>query len=403
MDDRSRQQSQTSPMERSNDTIPDRLLAWIDRQPQRRLTMAQFMSWALYDPQSGYYSSRTGQFGDRGDFVTAPTLSADFAELLAVQAQEFWQVLGKPDRFDWVEMGAGAGHFAADFLAALAGTELESALHYRVIERSPQLQQQQQQRLEPWRDRVAWWTWEDWAAQPTIGVAFSNELVDAFPVHRLQWQGSEWQEIYVTEQAGVLQEELGPLSSPELTAVFTDLGLEAAIARLPEGYRTEVHPAAKQWLAQVAKGLQRGYLLTIDYGYSGDRYYAAGRRDGTLQAYWQQRFHSDLYARPGQQDLTAHVNFSALEVWGEQLGLERLAFTEQALFLMALGLGDRLMALSQPQTGVDLSRLLQRREVLHRLLDPTALGNFGVLLQGRHLSPEERSQSLRGFTVPAGV
>ncbi len=96
MDDRSRQQSQTSPMERSNDTIPDRLLAWIDRQPQRRLTMAQFMSWALYDPQSGYYSSRTGQFGDRGDFVTAPTLSADFAELLACRRRSFGRFLGSP-------------------------------------------------------------------------------------------------------------------------------------------------------------------------------------------------------------------------------------------------------------------------------------------------------------------
>ncbi|WP_126146583.1 class I SAM-dependent methyltransferase [Synechococcus elongatus] len=383
--------------------IPDRLLEWLESQPQRRLTMAQFMSWALYDPESGYYSSRTGQFGDRGDFVTSPSLSADFAELLAVQAAEFWQVLGRPDRFVWVEMGAGAGQFAADFLAAIAGTELEATLHYRIIERSPQLRRQQQERLEPWRDRVDWWTWEDWATQPTVGVAFSNELVDALPVHRIQWQGGEWQEIYVTENAGVLQEVLGPLSSPDLVDVFADLGLAAAIARLPEGYRTEVHPAAKQWLAQVVQGLQRGYLLTIDYGYSGDRYYAAGRTDGTLQAYWQQRFHNDLYARPGQQDLTAHVNFSALEVWGEALGLKRLAFTEQALFLMALGLGDRLMALSQPQSGSDLSQLLRRREVLHRLLDPTALGNFGVLLQGLNLSPEERAQSLRGFTVPASL
>ncbi|NEP47111.1 MAG: class I SAM-dependent methyltransferase, partial [Okeania sp. SIO2H7] len=145
--------------------------------------------------------------------------------------------------------------------------------------------------------------------------------------------------------------------------------------------------------------LQKGYLLTIDYGYQAPRYYNPTRRQGTLQCYYQHHRNNDLYWNIGQQDITAHVDFTALEKQGILSGLENIGFTQQALFLMALGLGDRLNELSNNQ-GFSIQEVLRRREVLHSLIDPMGLGNFGVLVQGKGLSEEEKKQTLKGLSMP---
>ena len=172
----------------------------------------------------------------------------------------------------------------------------------------------------------------------------------------------------------------------------------------PEGYRTEVNLAALDWLETVSDRLQRGYVVTIDYGYPASRYYAPARSQGTLQCYYQHQHHGDPYIHVGQQDLTAHVNFTALERQGDRCGLQNLGFTQQGLFLMALGLGDRLTALSAGgstiATADDISRIFQRREVLHSLMDPMGLGNFGVLVQSKGLSDAEQERSLKGLQQP---
>jgi len=149
-------------------------------------------------------------------------------------------------------------------------------------------------------------------------------------------------------------------------------------------------------MSRVGKKLQQGYLLTIDYGYPAHRYYNPRRREGTLQCYYRHRYHNNPYINVGRQDLTAHVNFTALEKYGELCGLDVLGFTQQALFLMALGLGDRIAALS---TNVsDVATLLRRREALHKLIDPMGLGGFGVLLQSKGL--KEKAKILKGLMVP---
>ncbi|QQE63755.1 SAM-dependent methyltransferase [Leptolyngbya sp. BL0902] len=383
------------------DVLKDRLR----QAPQGQMTFAEFMDLALYDPSGGYYATQVAAIGPQGDFVTSPHLSRDFGELLAVQLAELWHHLSQPEPFTLVEMGAGQGIMAADVLAYLQRQYQDcfAVLDYRIIEKSPVLQHIQSKRLEPWAGRVTWCNWADLAADSVTGCVFSNELVDALPVHQVVWTEAGLQEIYVTwdEASATLKEVIGPLSTPRLADYFDLVGVDWAKG-YPVGYRTEAHLAALDWVATVANRLHRGYLLTIDYGYSADRYYSPHRSQGTLQSYYQHTHHNDPYRHLGHQDITAHVNFTALERQGKQSGLTTLGLTQQAMFLMALGLGDRLMDLAQIQSTdpAVVNQAIQRRDQIHQLMNPMGLGNFWVLLQGKNLAPDGAAQPLRGFTIP---
>jgi SAM-dependent MidA family methyltransferase len=185
--------------------------------------------------------------------------------------------------------------------------------------------------------------------------------------------------VYVTAQAGAITEVIAELSTPALLDYFA--AAEIDILSYPTGYRTEVNLAAIDWLGQVSAKLQRGYLLSIDYGYSAQRYYNPMRSQGTLQCYYQHRYHNDPYIHLGEQDITAHVDFSTLQRVGESLGLQSLGLTKQGLFLMAWGWGDRLARLTQDLT--DPMAILERRQQLQQAIDPLGLGGFSLLLQGR--------------------
>ena len=149
----------------------------------------------------------------------------------------------------------------------------------------------------------------------------------------------------------------------------------------------------------VGDKLKRGYLLTIDYGYPATRYYNPTRSQGTLQCYYQHRHHDNPYINIGRQDITAHVDFTALERWGDRCGLQKIGFTQQGLFLMALGIGDRIAAVSNI-TGQSIQEILRRREALHQLINPQGLGGFGVLVQSKELTEEEVGQNLQGLSFP---
>ena len=189
-------------------------------------------------------------------------------------------------------------------------------------------------------------------------------------------------------------------STPRLADYFALVGIDLADPQYAPGYRTEVHLAALDWMQTVAAKLRHGYVLTVDYGYPASRYYSRARAQGTIQCYYQHAHHDNPYSHLGHQDITAHVNFTALERQGEACGLETLGATQQAMFLMALGLGDRLNALSQIQaTDTDTINLaIQRRDRLHQLINPMGLGNFMVLVQGKGLSSD--AKTLKGLTVP---
>ena len=397
----------------------------IQASPNHRISFADFMDMALYHPEYGYYASHRPRIGATGDFITSPHLSADFGELLAEQFAEMWHVLGCPHPFYLVEMGAGQGLIVRDVLHYLHRHYFDcfEALEYLIIEKSAALIQEQKRHMASLADvqaRLRWCSWDEIPEQSITGCFFSNELVDAFPVHQLVLDEREWKELYVTvapsEHADTTDssfpenglpiphfiEVIDQVSTPQLQTYFSWVGVDIDPSRYSIGYRTEVNLTALDWVKTVSNRLHRGYLLTIDYGYIASRYYSPSRSQGTLQCYYQHAHHSDPYQHIGQQDITAHVDFSALERRGDEVGLTTLGRIEQGLFLMALGLGDRLAALSNPETTQSLSanELLRRREALHTLMNPIGLGNFQVLLQGKGLSSEEVDTTLKGFDIP---
>lgn len=370
--------------------------------PQKRITFAEYMDMVLCHPQYGYYSSDV-KIGFRGsDFFTSASLGADFGELLARQFYQMWEILDQPIYFSLVEMGAGQGILASHILNYIKQEypDFFAAVKYIIVEKSSTLKQEQQQLLQDFS--VKWCNLEEIEPKSLTGCCFSNELLDAFPVHQFTLEAGELREIYVTiaenNSQPIFIEVIGEPSTPQLAEYFDLVGINLSQNTYENGYRSEINLAALDWLSLVADCLERGYVLTIDYGYHADRYYHPQRRQGTLQCYYQHRHHDNPYINIGRQDITAHVDFTALSVWGESCGLKKVGWTQQGLFLMALGIGERLAAISWQQQPI--SQLLQRREGLHQLINPGGLGNFGVLVQSRGLTEEQASQPLQGLVVP---
>ncbi|MFP5275356.1 class I SAM-dependent methyltransferase [Coleofasciculus sp.] len=384
--------------------------------PNQRISFAEYMNLVLYHPEQGYYATGAVNIGSEGDFFTSSHLGNDFGELLAEQFAQMWEILEQPKPFTLVEMGAGQGLVAADVLTYLHRQypDCFAALDYIIIEKTAGLIKKQQQVLNQLNIPelpLRWCTFDDLPDHSIIGCCFSNELVDAFPVHQVVLEKGQLQEVYVTTITTETNEihfgeVIDDLSTPQLKDYFQWMGIDLYSGAYPEGYRSEVNLAALDWMNTIADKLKRGFLLTIDYGYSTDRYYLPARHQGTLKCYYRHRHHDNPYVYIGQQDITAHVNFTALEWQGELSGLQTVGLTKQGLFLMALGLGDRISALSagnqqgQAIAGAqDLIRIMRRRDALHQLIDPTGLGGFMVLVQSKGLSLE-KARSLKGLTIP---
>jgi len=381
----------------------------IERSPHRRISFAEFMELALYHSEYGYYARSANQLGMEGDVATSAHLGPDFAELLAEQLVDLWQLLGQPIPFQVVEMGAGQGLIADWLLAYLQRQHPDcfAAVDYTLVEKSVALRGAQQTRLARWQAQsvpISWCELSDLPLDSVTGCFFSNELVDALPVHRVTLAAQDLQEQYVTVTGNEQQPftmTSGPLSTLKLADYFNELDIALTQPAFLEGYTTEVNLAALDWLAQVAQRLHRGYVLTLDYGYTADRYYSPTRSRGTLQCYYRHAHHDDPLINIGQQDITAHVDFTTLERQGERYGLATLGNVPQELFLMALGLGDRPSQLAQLE-GTDSQTVryaLQRREALHQLMNPMGLGKFNVLLQAKGLTNPSQ-QTPKGLTMP---
>ena len=277
------------------------------------------------------------------------------------------------------------------------------ALHYIIIEKAQGLIVEQQHHLKRFHQDKAKVSWATLETLPKLGVTgcfFSNELVDALPVHQVVWQEGELQEVYVEiaeqQHPQPFVEILDAPSTAKLAKYLSWLGIDLNAPAYAQGYRSEINLAALDWLQAVAAKLQRGYLLTIDYGYNTAQYYHPARVQGTLQCYRRHAIHDDPYAYIGHQDITAHVNFTALETYGTELGLKTMGWTQQGLFLMALGLGDRLVANNNTQNLAVLSDVIRRRDALHALINPMGLGNFLVLMQSKDCDDGPPLTGLRG-------
>jgi SAM-dependent MidA family methyltransferase len=371
----------------------------IQNSAQHRITFADYMELVLYHPDHGYYASSGSRISEGGDFLTSPHLAADFGETIAIQLYQMWQILGSPQIFTIVEMGAGQGLLAAQILdySSRVYPDFFRSIDYLIIEIASAMIGTQQSRLKDLP--VRWCDWTEIVNRSIIGCFLSNELIDALPVHQIIIHDHKLQEIYVTtgDENNSFCETIGELSTDKLAHYWQLNHINLLNGRYPDKYQTEVNLAGLDWLEQVSKKLQRGYIISIDYGYTADRYYNPMRSHGTLQCYYQHAHHNDPYLNIGNQDLTAHVDFTAIQNQGELLGLNTIGFIPQGMFLMALGLGERIAAISS--SGGDIQSLLRRRQNLHQLIDPMGLGKFGVLIQSQGLTPKEQDLVLMGLSI----
>jgi SAM-dependent MidA family methyltransferase len=343
------------------------------------------MEMSLYHPDHGYYSTSGARVGEEGDFYTSPCVSSLFGEMIARQLEEMWHWLGKQP-FSIVEYGAGAGLLCRDILRVLQkNSELYAGVQYHIIEKAGAANSYKQ---GPLPEKVM--VHEDIAELPSVaGCVLSNELIDNFAVHQVI-MGDELMEVYV-DYADGFSECLRPASQP-LRDYFRDLSVE-----LPSGFRTEINLQAIEWIRKVAGVLKRGFVLTIDYGFPSSMLYDRHRSQGTLVCYHRHAINYSPYRHIGEQDITTHVNFSALCHWGSCYGLELGGYTKQAFFLQGLGLAAHLREMEEKgemRQWSDNEKLSLIRTLL------TDMGNkFNVLIQYKGL----RRPLLSGMRFPQPI
>lgn len=353
------------------------------------------MELALYHPGHGYYEGNSTRVGKPGDFFTSVSVGCLFGELLAFQFSEWLGAAGAPAPGQIVEAGAHAGQLAADILGWFRAWRPEcfARLEYWIIEPSPRRQAWQELTLREFSGHVHWLpglsAFPDPSSAPGIkGIIFANELLDAFPVHRLGWDAGarRWFEWGVRSEGDRFIWTRLPIAAqphvaePGFQAAFAPLEQlpPALLSVLPDGFTTEIAPRATTWWEQAAARLQQGRLLTIDYGLSAEQFFAPQRADGTLRTYHRHQAGPDLLAQPGEQDLTAHVNFTALAAAGVAAGLDSPALQSQAQFL------TRIAEQSWPPAARFGEWTPARTREFQTLTHPEHLGRpFQVLVQSR--------------------
>jgi SAM-dependent MidA family methyltransferase len=349
------------------------------------MTFARFMDIALYDPDAGYYTRgrdadapTSAGPGRSGDFLTAPEGHPIFGWAIARQLEEVWDRLGRPDRFVVRDHGAGSGALAVGVLDGLrrAQSPLREAIRYQPIEVSAGRTAPALERLDAagFADAI-----EQSNAIREPGAVIANELLDALPVHRVEGsQAGLLERFVVVEAAGGLGTVLGAPSTPALAA-----RLEAEGVHLAPGQAAEICLAIDDWLAHAVEPLARGLVLILDYGAPATELYTTAR-GSTLRGYHRHRVHDDPFVAIGRQDLTAHVDLTAVERAAAELGLTPLVRTTQAEFLAGFGIGELLVGL-QSEPGATLGSYLAAKSAVVRMLDPRATGKFAVLRFGRDL------------------
>ena len=351
------------------------------------MAFSRFMELALYAPRLGYYSGGASKLGASGDFTTAPEISPLFGASLARAAA----AIIAQSAPDIIEFGAGTGKLARDVLAFLAamGVEVNS---YTIIELSGELRARQQEALKD----LPVVRWVDGFPERFSGVVLANEVLDAMPVELVVRKDGAWQHQMVTVENGefaFVQQPLPP-------------GLAAHVARqipnaddLPDGYLTEIHPVAEGFMASLAGMMKdgRGAAILLDYGFPAREYYLDQRMGGTLMCHYRHHSHPDPFYLPGLQDITAHVDFTAMALAAQDAGLDVLAYMNQSSFLLGCGIGELLQAFD-PE---DALRYLPQSKAVQKLVAPSEMGElFKVLVVGKDVDlPDAIVQADRAYRL----
>lgn len=352
-----------------------------------RITFADYMAACLYEPGLGYYTSPGRKVGTEGDFYTSITVHATFGRVIAREIAAMWRSMGRPPTFTLMEAGAGHGRLSADILDFLAEQRQDcyAAVSLVLVEKEPSLAEVQAALLSNHRDKLRWLAPDELAGFRFSGVLYSNELLDAMPVHRVLMTSDGLQEFYVTlTEDGQFQETCDTPSTPALEAYLQRYGIP-----LHPGQEAEVSLVGLAWYESVANCLQQGFILTIDYGWPKAELYAPQRKLGTLLCYYRHTVEDHPYQRVGEQDITTHINFSALIERGEELGLKTLWFGEQSRFLMLAGIVEEFEAIETSDLAE--KEKLRRRLTIKRLIMPEGgMGDtFRVLVQSKGIAAPE--------------
>lgn len=339
------------------------------------ITFAEYMEACLYHPQYGYYAKLGQQ--PRRDYFTSVDVSPLFGRLLARQFEEIWVQLDRPDPFWLIEAGAGIGSLAKCVLDFVGESfpDFYAAVRYIGVERSETRRLAQPRLLKQHAELGRFSSGAEPPTEIAVGCIFSNELLDAMPVHRVFEERRKLGELYVAVEGGGFCDQPGSLSSPRIAEYFA----EQAIV-LHEGQQAEAGLAARDWIRDAGNRLRRGFVLSIDYGREGRELYNEQHMRGTLLAYDRHRASEELYRAPGEQDLTAHVNFTALELWGKGSGLTPTGLTTQSSFLLALARRSNFVDLEI--AGAGEQEKLSARLLFKTLIHPEGMGEtFQVFIQ----------------------
>lgn len=332
------------------------------------MSFARFMELALYAPGLGYYSAGSTKLGAEGDFVTAPELSPLFARCLSRQVAQL-HAAGIPDV---IELGAGSGTLAAGLLEALGALERLPG-RYLILEVSADLRARQRARLAGLSpDLLRRVEWLDVLPRDLDAVLIANEVLDAVPTHVIRKRAGEIEEMGVTARGGAFERAYRPAAGALLE---TALALE-----LPDTYETEINLAARAFVKSFARVIRRGALVFVDYGFPAAEYYHPQRSGGTLMCHYRHHAHDDPFVLTGLQDITAHVDFTAMASAGAEAGLSVLGFTTQAHFLVNTGITEILAE----TPAADTRAYAPLAADAQKLLSPAEMGElFKVLALGR--------------------
>jgi SAM-dependent MidA family methyltransferase len=344
------------------------------------MTFADFMRECLYHPAHGYYSrASAARFGD---YYTSVDVHPIFGRLIARQFAEMWERLGSPRPFIVAESGAGVGRLAGHILdfSARALSEFYAALEYVAVERSGARRAEHAARLAHHAAAGRASSADEIPRAIPAGCVFSNELLDALPTHRVVVENGALREIFVGFENARFMEVHEKSSTPSLERYFQEQGIT-----LEEEQQAEVCLEACDWIESAGRVLERGFVLTIDYGHEARALYGEHHNRGTLLGYRDHTVSENLLDMPGEQDLTSHVNFTAVDVWGRRAGLLRTGLVTQSQFLVALGRANEFADLYEP--GQSEMEKLRARLLLKNLIHPEGLGEkFQVLIQHKGIA-----------------
>ena len=325
-------------------------------------------------PELGYYNTARLKIGAAGDYYTSSNVHPAFGAVLARAFAKLWSELTGERPLTLVEMGAGTGQLALDVMTAMRDEHdlIFDGLSYVIVESSPAMRARQQERLTDFSERVRWQTLNDIERNPISGIFFSNELVDAMPVHRVRFTKGRIEEHHVTARDERLALVWDEPSTPKLIDYIERAGVNFA-----EGQVIEINLEASAWLESLSRAIERGFLVTIDYGDIAGHLYGPDRAGGTLRSFYRHTLVDSPLERIGEQDITASVNFTALIEIGRDFGFETLSYERQTSFLIRNGLIERIRA-TERETVDDLK---ERLAVKNLFVPGGASDNFRVLIQ----------------------